>query len=75
MILNKNESCKIKLKAAKKKKIKWYSTNKKIASGENGLIKAKKKGQCIVIAKHKRKRIQMLCFGKENEKHSKGTSI
>ncbi len=55
VILNKNESCKIKLKAAKKKKIKWYSTNKKIASVKNGLLKAKKKGQCIVIAKYKGK--------------------
>lgn len=54
--LNEKESCKICLKNANRKKIKWYSSNKKIATVKNGLIKAKAKGRCVVIAKYKRKK-------------------
>ena len=63
--LNRNESCTIKLKAAKKKKIKWYSTNKKIVSVKDGLIKAKKKGKCIVIAKYRGKEYRCNVLVKE----------
>lgn len=54
--LNEKESCKICLKNANRKKIKWYCSNKKIATVKNGLIKAKAKGRCVVIAKYKRKK-------------------
>lgn len=69
--LNRNESCKIKLKSAKKKKIKWYSTNKKIVSVKNGLIKAKKKGKCIVIAKYKGKEYRCNVLVKKMKSTSK----
>ncbi len=69
--LNRNESCKIKLKAAKKKKIKWYSTNKKIVSVKDGLIKAKKKGKCIVIAKYRGKEYRCNVLVKEMKSTSK----
>ena len=71
VILNRNESCKIKLKAAKKKKIKWYSTNKKIVSVKNGLIKAKKKGKCIVIAKYRGKEYRCHVLVKEMKSNPK----
>ena len=54
--LNEKESCRICLKNVNRKKIKWYSSNKKIATIKNGLIKAKAKGRCVVIAKYKRKK-------------------
>lgn len=56
--LHTGESCKVKLKAAKKSKIKWYSSNKKIVKVKNGSIKAINRGECIVMAKYKGKRYE-----------------
>lgn len=47
-----SESYKLTLKGAESQKVKWYSSNKKIASVKNGLVKAKNKGKCNVIAKY-----------------------
>lgn len=58
VILHTGESCKVKLKAAKKSKIKWHSSNKKIVKVKNGSIKAINSGECIVTAKYKGKRYE-----------------
>lgn len=50
--LNVAQSCKIKLVAAKRKKVKWCSSNKKVASVKKGLIRAKRQGQAVVVAKY-----------------------
>lgn len=42
----------LKLKGAKFKKVRWLSSNKKIATVKKGVITAKKKGKCTVIAKY-----------------------
>ena len=42
----------IRLKGAKSKKVKWSSSNKKIAIVKKGVIKAKKKGTCTVWARY-----------------------
>lgn len=42
----------IRLKGAKSQKVKWSSSNKKIAIVKKGVIKAKKKGKCIIWAKY-----------------------
>lgn len=46
----------IKLINAKSQKVKWQSSKNKIVTVKNGLIKAKKKGRCSVIAKYKGKK-------------------
>lgn len=42
----------IRLKGAKAKKVKWSSSNKKIAIVKKGVIKAKKKGTCTIWARY-----------------------
>ena len=43
---------KVTLKGAKAKKVKWKSSNRKIATvSKKGVIKAKKAGKCIITAK------------------------
>lgn len=42
----------IRLKGAKSKKVKWSSSNKKIAIVKKGVIKAKKKGTCTIWARY-----------------------
>lgn len=42
----------IRLKGVKSKKVKWSSSNKKIAIVKKGVIKAKKKGTCTVWARY-----------------------
>lgn len=54
--LNEKESCKISLKTANRKRIKWYSSNKKIVTVKNGLIKARATGRCVVTAKYEGKK-------------------
>lgn len=46
----------LKLKGAKKKKVKWSSSNKKIATVKAGVVKAKKKGRCTITAKYAKKK-------------------
>lgn len=55
-MLIKGKSYKIKLKGAKSKKVVWKSNNKKIATVQKGIIKAKKSGRCSIIAKYKGKK-------------------
>ena len=54
--LCKKESYQLTLKGAKAKKVKWQSSNKKIAAVKKGLVKAKKKGQCTITATYKGKK-------------------
>ena len=54
--LCKKESYQLTLKGAKAKKVKWQSSNKKIATVKKGLVKAKKKGQCTITATYKGKK-------------------
>lgn len=56
VVLKKGKTCKIRLKSAKSKKVKWKSSNRKIVTVNKGVIKARKKGQCFVIAKYKGKK-------------------
>ena len=47
---------KVTLKGAQAKKVKWKSSNRKIATvSKNGIIKAKKAGKCIITAKYQKK--------------------
>jgi hypothetical protein len=48
----------LRLKGVKNAKVKWKSSNKKIATVNNGLVKAKRKGKCIVTAKYLKKKYQ-----------------
>ena len=48
-VIPKNTIC---LKGVKSKKVKWSSSNKKIAIVKKGVIKAKKKGTCTVWARY-----------------------
>lgn len=41
-----------------KKKVKWSTSNKKIATVKKGLVKAKKKGKCTITAKAGRKKLK-----------------
>lgn len=42
---------KLKVKGVKAKKVKWYTSNKKIATVKKGVVKAKKKGRVTITAK------------------------
>ncbi|MCR5837039.1 MAG: leucine-rich repeat domain-containing protein [Lachnospiraceae bacterium] len=46
---------KVKLKGAKKNKVLWRSTKKKVATVKKGAIKAKKVGNTVIIAKYQKK--------------------
>ena len=55
--IKKGKSYKLKLKNATSNKIKWISTDKKIATvSKNGKIRAKKKGNVIIQAVYKKKK-------------------
>lgn len=56
VVLMKGKTCKIKLKSAKSKKVRWKSSNRKIATVNKGVIKARKKGSAFVIAKYEGKK-------------------
>lgn len=52
-----HQTMKLKLKNAKAKKVKWYSSSKKIAAvNKNGLVSAFKKGNVRITAKYKGKK-------------------
>lgn len=51
------KTLKLKLKNAKAKKVKWRSTNKKVATvSKKGKVRARKKGKTTIIAKYKGKK-------------------
>ncbi len=50
------EKIKLKLKNAKAKKVKWKSSNKKIATVKKGVVKAKRPGKVKITAKYKKKK-------------------
>lgn len=66
--MNKKDSYKLKLKGAKSKKVKWSSSNTKIVTVKKGVVKAKKKGKCTVIAKYRNKKYKCVVRVKENKK-------
>lgn len=66
--MSKKESYKLKLKGAKSKKVKWSSSSIKIATVKKGVVKAKKKGKCTVIAKYRGKKYKCVVRVKENKK-------
>ena len=61
---------KLKIKGIKAKKVKWSSSNKKVATVKKGIVKAKKKGRVIITAKVKGKKYKC----KINVKKKKNTS-
>lgn len=67
LTIEKKQTYKIKLNGAKSGKIKWSSSNKKIATVKKGKIKAKKKGRCTVIAKYNRKKYKCFVCVKDKE--------
>lgn len=72
--MNKKESYKLKLKGAKLNKVKWSSSNIKIATVKKGVVKAKKKGTCTVIAKYRSKKYKCVVRVKENKKTDSTTA-
>lgn len=72
--MNKKESYKLKLKGAKSKNVKWSSSNTKIATVKRGVVKAKKKGKCTVIAKYRSKKYKCVVRVKENKKTDSTTA-
>lgn len=72
--MNKKESYKLKLKGAKSKNVKWSSSNTKIATVKKGVVKAKKKGKCTVIAKYRSKKYKCVVRVKENKKTATATA-
>lgn len=73
--LNEKESCKISLKTANRKRIKWYSSNKKIVTVKNGLIKAKATGRCVVTANYEGKKYTCDVRVKKAENASKSPGV
>ena len=67
LTMKKRQTYKIKLKGAKSGKVKWSSSNKKIATVKKGKIKAKKKGKCTVIAKYNGKKYKCSVCIKDKE--------
>lgn len=64
--LNKNQSYVLKLKGVTNKKIKWSSSNKKVATVKNGIISAQKTGSCIITAKYAKKKYKCSVNVKQN---------
>jgi hypothetical protein len=58
----------IKLKGASAKKVKWSTSNKKIATISKGKIKAKKPGTVTITAKYKNKKYKCKVVVREKEK-------
>lgn len=72
VILMKGKTCKIKLKSAKSKKVRWKSSNRKIVTvNKKGLIKARRKGRCLVIAKYRGKKYVCKVTVKKDKKITK----
>lgn len=46
----------LKLKGVKNRKVKWSSSNKKVAAVKKGVVSAKKAGKCVVTAKYAKKK-------------------
>ncbi len=61
----------LRLKNAKQKKVTWKSKNKSVASVKKGLIKAKKKGNCRIIATYNKKKYFCKVTVKKNKKKIK----
>lgn len=55
LTLNKGKTYQLKLLNAKKSKVKWTSSNKKIATIKNGIVKGLKKGKAVITAKYHKK--------------------
>lgn len=73
---------KLKIKGIKAKKVKWSSSNKKVATVKKGIVKAKKKGRVIITAKVKGKKYKCKISVKKKKNTSyitlpalKGTQI
>lgn len=56
----------LKLKKANKKKIKWSSSNKAVATVKNGVVRAKKAGKCKIVARYAKKKYQCSVKVKED---------
>lgn len=61
----------LRLKNANPKKVTWKSKNKSVASVKKGIIKAKKKGNCRIIATYKKKKYFCKVTVKKNKKKGK----
>lgn len=66
--MNTGDSKTIKLKGASAKKVKWSTSNKKIATVSKGKIKAKKPGTVTITAKYKNKKYKCKVVVREKEK-------
>jgi hypothetical protein len=68
LTLNPGNSKTIKLREASAKKVKWSTSNKKIATVSKGKIKAKKPGTVTITAKYKNKKYKCKVVVREKEK-------
>lgn len=73
--MKKGQKYTLKLKGVKKKKIKWSSNNKKIASVRNGVVKAKKTGRCMITAKYQSKKYKCTIYVKKAKTNNSNTNI
>lgn len=67
LTLNPGNSKTIKLKGASAKKVKWSTSNKKVATVSKGKIKAKKTGTVTITAKYKNKKYKCKVVVREME--------
>lgn len=60
------EQCQLKLKGANKKKVKWKSSNKKIAVVRKGIVRTKGVGRCVITAECSGKKYKCVIRVKKN---------
>lgn len=65
--LQSKQKYKLKLIGVKNKKVKWSSSNKKVAAVKNGVIFTKQIGQCTIIAKYAKKKYNCEVKVEQNE--------
>lgn len=66
----------LKLKGVKNSKVKWSSSNKKVAAVKKGVVSAKKAGKCVVTAKYAKKKYKCtirVVKSKEDDVNTKDT--
>lgn len=63
----------LKLKGVKNRKVKWSSSNKKVAAVKKGVVSAKKVGKCVVTAKYAKKKYKCTVKVVKNKEDDRNT--
>lgn len=74
--LEKKQKYTLTLKGVKNGKVKWSSSNKKVAAVKKGVVSAKKAGKCVVTAKYAKKKYKCMISvvkSKEDATNTKDT--